>query len=192
MASAPSKFISAISINNTPYLLKDEKVENILQEPKVVTIGSGDIANQVFFQEDDALEGKLYFYVTRLCFMSTGYMYDKYWVDIVNELSATETSTPSLPKCIEIPNNAALIFNTSSTHLEFVDRYEIQPDHLVLFINAYGRADNLHPSLIKAVLSKIEKKTSSIDEMKTDIHTLQKFIGNDELGINDASMLGEW
>lgn len=192
MVGPSNKFISAVSINNTPYLLKDERVENILQKSKAVTIGSGDIANQVFFQEDDALEGKLYFYATRLCFMSTGYMYDKYWVDIVNELSATETSTPSLPKCIEIPNNAALIFNTSSTHLEFVDRYEIQPDHLVLFINAYGRADNLHPSLIKAVLSKIEKKTSSIDEMKTDIHTLQKFIGNDELGINDASMLGEW
>lgn len=192
MARPSNKFISAISINNTPYLLKDEKVENILQEPKVVTIGSGDIANQVFFQEDDALEGKLYFYVTRLCFMSTGYMYDKYWVDIVDELSATETSTPSLPKCIEIPNDTALTFNIASTCLQFVNRYEIQPEHLVLFINAYGRADNLHPSLIKAVLSKIEKKTSSIDEMKTDIHTLQKFIGNDELGINDASMLGEW
>lgn len=49
MSSIPPKFISAISINNTPYLLKDEKVENILQKPKVVTIGSGDIANQVFF-----------------------------------------------------------------------------------------------------------------------------------------------
>lgn len=192
MARPSNKFISAISINNTPYLLKDEKVENILQEPKVVTIGSGDIANQVFFQEDDALEGKLYFYVTRLCFMSTGYMYDKYWVDIVNELSATETSTPSLPKCIEIPNDTALTFNIASTCLQFVNRYEIQPEHLVLFINAYGRADNLHPSLIKAVLSKVEKKTASIDEMKTDICTLQKFVGNDYLGINDASMLGEW
>lgn len=192
MAGPSNKFISAISINNTPYRLKDDRVENILQKPKAVTIGSGDIANQVFFQEDDALEGKLYFYVTRLCFMSTGYMYDKYWEDIIGELGATETSTANLPKCIEIPNNAALTFNTGSTRLEFVDRYEIQPEHLVLFVNAYGRADNLHPSLIKAVLSKIEKKTASIDEMKTDIHTLQKFVGNDYLGLNDASMLGEW
>ena len=192
MASEPSKFISTISINNTPYLLKDERVENILQKSKAVTIGSEDIANQVFFQEDDALEGKLYFYATRLCFMSTGYMYDKYWEDIVLEVGATETSTANLPKCIEIPNNTALTFNTSSTRLEFVDRYKIQPEHLVLFVNAYGRADNLHPSLIKAVLSKIEKKTASIDEMKADIHTLQKFVGNDHLGINDASTLGEW
>lgn len=192
MAGPSNKSISAVSINNTPYFLKDERVENILQKSKAVTIGSGDIANQVFFQEDDALEGKLYFYATRLCFMSTGYMYDKYWEDIVNEVGATETSTANLPKCIEIPNNAALVFNTSSTYLQFVDRYEIQPEHLVLFVNAYGRADNLHPSLIKAVLSKIEKKTASIDEMKTDIHTLQKFIGNDEFGINDVSMLGEW
>lgn len=192
MAGPNNKFISAVSINNIPYSLKDERVENILQKSKAVTIGSGDIANQVFFQEDDALEGKLYFYATRLCFMSTGYMYDKYWEDIVNEVNATETSTANLPKCIEIPNNAALVFNTSSTYLEFVDRYEIQPEHLVLFVNAYGRADNLHPSLIKAVLSKVEKKTASIDEMKTDIRTLQKFVGNDYLGINDASMLGEW
>lgn len=192
MAGPSNKFISAISINNTPYFLKDERVENVLQKSKAVTIGSGDIANQVFFQEDDALEGKLYFYATRLCFMSTGYMYDKYWEDIVNEVNATETSTANLPKCIEIPNNAALTFNTESTRLEFVDRYELQPWHLVLFVNAYGRADNLHPSLIKAVLSKVEKKTASIDEMKTDIRTLQKFVGNDYLGINDASMLGEW
>lgn len=192
MAGPSNKFISAVSINNTPYFLKDERVENILQKSKAVTIGSGDIANQVFFQEDDALEGKLYFYVTRLCFMSTGYMYDKYWEDIVNEVGATETSTSNLPKCIEIPNNAALTFNTERTCLEFVDRYEIQPQHLVLFVNAYGRADNLHPSLIKAVLSKVEKKTASIDEMKTDIHTLQKLIGNDQIGINDASTLGEW
>lgn len=28
--------------------------------------------------------------------------------------------------------------------------------------------------------------------MKTDIHTLQSIIGNDEFGVNDASMLGEW
>lgn len=192
MAGPSNKSISAISINNTPYFLKDERVENILQKSKAVTIGSGDIANQVFFQEDDALDGKLYFYATRLCFMSTGYMYDKYWEDIVNEVGATETSTANLPKCIEIPNNAALTFNTERTCLEFVDRYELQPWHLVLFVNAYGRADNLHPSLIKAVLSKIEKKTSSIDEMKTDIRTLQKFVGNDYMGINDASMLGEW
>ena len=196
MAGPSNKFISAISINNTPYRLKDERVEDFLRnnlvKQKAVTIGSGDIANQVFFQEDDALEGKLYFYVTRLCFMGIGYMYDKYWEDIVNEVGATETSTANLPKCIEIPNNAALTFNTGSTCLEFVDRYEIQPEHLVLFVNAYGRADNLHPSLIKAVLSKVEKKTASIDEMKTDIHTLQKFVGNDGFGINDASMLGEW
>ena len=124
--------------------------------------------------------------------MGIGYMYDKYWEDIVNEVGATETSTANLPKCIEIPNNAALTFNTGSTCLEFVDRYEIQPEHLVLFVNAYGRADNLHPSLIKAVLSKVEKKTASIDEMKADIRTLQSIIGNDEFGINDASMLGEW
>ena len=117
MAGPSNKFISAISINNTPYLLKDERVENVLQKSKAVTIGSGDIANQVFFQEDDALEGKLYFYVTRLCFMSTGYMYDKYWDDIVNELGATETSTSSLPKCIEIPNDTALTFNIASTRL---------------------------------------------------------------------------
>ena len=192
MASIPPKFISAISINNTPYLLKDEKVENILQKPKVVTIGSGDIANQVFFQEDDAPEGKLYFYVTHLCFMSTGYMYDKYWDDIVKELGVAETSTASLPKCIEISNDIALTLNVDNGYFEFVDRYEIRPEHLVLFVNAYGRADNLHPSLIKAVLSKVEKKTASIDEMKTDIHTLQKFVGNDYLGVNDASMLGEW
>ena len=49
MASVPAKIISAISINNTPYLLKDERVENILQKSKAVTIGYGDIANQVFF-----------------------------------------------------------------------------------------------------------------------------------------------
>ena len=196
MASVPSKFISAISINDTPYYLRDREFEDFLRndlvKQKAVTIGSGDIANQVFFQEDDALEGKLYFYATRLCFMSTGYMYDKYWEDIVNEVGATETSTANLPKCIEIPNNAALTFNTEGTCLEFVDRYGIQPYHLVLFVNAYGRADNLHPSLIKAVLSKIEKKTASIDEMKTDIHTLQKFVGNDYLGTSDASTLGEW
>ena len=196
MASVPSKFISAISINDTPYYLRDREFEDFLRndlvKQKAVTIGSGDIANQVFFQEDDALEGKLYFYATRLCFMSTGYMYDKYWEDIINEVGATETSTANLPKCIEIPNNAALTFNTEGTCLQFVDRYKIQPEHLVLFVNAYGRADNLHPSLIKAVLSKVEKKTASIDEMKTDIHTLQKFVGNDQFGINDASMLGEW
>lgn len=192
MSSIPPKFISAISINNTPYLLKDEKVENILQKPKVVTIGSGDIANQVFFQEDDALEGKLYFYVTRLCFMSTGYMYDKYWDDIVKELGVAETSTSSLPKCIEISNDIALTLNVDNGYFEFVDRYKIRPEHLVLFVNAYGRADNLHPSLIKAVLSKVEKKTASIDEMKTDIRTLQKFVGNDYLGLSDASTLGEW
>lgn len=192
MASIPPKFISAISINNTPYFLKDEKVENILQKPKVVTIGSGDIANQVFFQEDDALEGKLYFYVTRLCFMSTGYMYDKYWDDIVKELGVAETSTSSLPKCIEISNDIALTLNVDNGYFEFVNRYKIRPEHLVLFVNAYGRADNLHPSLIKAVLSKVEKKTASIDEMKTDIRTLQKFVGNDYLGLSDASTLGEW
>ena len=192
MAGPSNKFISAISINNTPYLLRDERLEDVVRVPKAVTIGSGDIANQVFFQEDDAPEGKLYFYATRLCFMVSGYYHDKYWADILSDLDIQETSTAQLAKCIEIPNDAALAFNANGGNLQFVNRYEIQPYHLVLFINAYGRADNLHPSLIKAVLSKIEKKTSSIDEMKTDIHTLQKFIGNDELGINDASMLGEW
>ena len=119
-------------------------------------------------------------------------MYDKYWEDIVLEVGATETSTANLPKCIEIPNNTALTFNTSSTRLEFVDRYKIQPEHLVLFVNAYGRADNLHPSLIKAVLSKIEKKTSSIDGMKDKIHKLRQHVGTDELGLVDVSELGEW
>ena len=119
-------------------------------------------------------------------------MYDKYWDDIVKELGVAETSTSSLPKCIEISNDIALTLNVDNGYFEFVDRYKIQPYHLVLFVNAYGRADNLHPSLIKAVLSKVEKKTASIDGMKKDIRTLQKIIGNDELGINDASMLGEW
>ena len=192
MAGPSNKFISAISINNTPYLLKDERLEDVVRVPKAVTIGSGDIANQVFFQEDDALEGKLYFYATRLCFMVSGYHHDKYWADILSDLDIQETSTAQLAKCIEIPNDTALAFNANGGNFEFVDRYNIQPYHLVLFINAYGRADNLHPSLIKAVLSKVEKKTASIDEMKTDIHTLQKFVGNDDLGINDASMLGEW
>lgn len=192
MAGPSNKFISAISINNTPYRLKDDRVENILQKPKAVTIGAGDIANQVFFQEDDAPEGKLYFYATRLCFMVSGYHHDKYWADILSDLGIQETSTAQLAKCIEIPNDTALVFNANGGNLEFVDRYEIQPEHLVLFVNAYGRADNLHPSLIKAVLSKVEKKTASIDEMKTDIHTLQSLIGNDQIGINDASMLGEW
>lgn len=192
MAGPSNKFISAISINNTPYLLRDERLEDVVRVPKAVTIGSGNIANQVFFQEDDAPEGKLYFYATRLCFMVSGYYHDKYWADILSDLDIQETSTAQLAKCIKIPNDAALAFNANGGNLQFVNRYEIQPYHLVLFINAYGRADNLHPSLIKAVLSKIEKKTSSIDEMKTDIHTLQKFIGNDEFGINDASMLGEW
>lgn len=49
MAGPSNKSISAVSINNTPYFLKDERVENILQKSKAVTIGSGDIANQVFF-----------------------------------------------------------------------------------------------------------------------------------------------
>lgn len=119
-------------------------------------------------------------------------MYDKYWDDIVKELGVAETSTSSLPKCIEISNDIALTLNVDNGYFEFVDRYKIRPEHLVLFVNAYGRADNLHPSLIKAVLSKVEKKTASIDEMKTDIRTLQKFVGNDYLGLSDASTLGEW
>ena len=61
MAGPSNNFISAISINNTPYRLKDERLEDVVRVPKAVTIGSGDIANQVFFQEDDASEGKLYF-----------------------------------------------------------------------------------------------------------------------------------
>ena len=192
MAGPSNKFISAISINNTPYLLRDERLEDVVRVPKAVTIGSGDIANQVFFQEDDASEGKLYFYATRLCFMVSGYHHDKYWADILSDLDIQETSTAQLAKCIEIPNDAALVFNANGGNFEFVDRYEIRPEHLVLFVNAYGRADNLHPSLIKAVLSKVEKKTASIDEMKTDIHTLQSFVGNDYLGMSDASTLGEW
>ena len=192
MSSVPSKFISAISINNTPYLLKDERLEDVVRVPKAVTIGSGDIANQVFFQEDDASEGKLYFYATRLCFMVFGYHHDKYWADILSDLGIQETSTAQLAKCIEIPNDTALAFNANGGNFEFVDRYDIQPYHLVLFVNAYGRADNLHPSLIKAVLSKVEKKTASIDEMKTDIRTLQSFVGNDHIGMSDASTLGEW
>ena len=192
MAGPSNNYISGISINDAPYYFSDKRLASALQNQKAVTIGSGDIANQVFFQEDDALGGKLYFYTTRLCFMGTGYMYDKYWDDIVLEVGATETSTASLPKCIEVPNDVALTFNTGNDRLQFVHRYEIQPEHLVLFINAYGRADNLHPTLIKAVLSKVEKKTASIDEMKTDIHTLQSLVGNDQFGVNDASMLGEW
>ena len=190
MAGPSNKFISAISINNTPYRLKDERLEDVVvRVPKAVTIGSGDIVNQVFFQEDDASEGKLYFYATRLCLMASGYHHDKYWADILSDLDIQETSTAQLAKCIEIPNDTALAFNAYDGNFEFVYRYNIQPYHLVLFINAYGRADNLHPSLIKAVLSKIEKKTSSIDEMKTDIRTLQSFVGNDYIGISDASTL---
>ena len=124
--------------------------------------------------------------------MVSGYHHDKYWADILSDLDIQETSTAQLAKCIEIPNDTALAFNANGGNFEFVYRYNIQPYHLVLFVNAYGRADNLHPSLIKAVLSKIEKKTSSIDEMKTDIRTLQKFVGNDYLGMSDASTLGEW
>ena len=111
--------------------------------------------------------------------MVSGYHHDKYWADILSDLGIQETSTAQLAKCIEIPNDTALAFNANGGNFEFVYRYNIQPYHLVLFINAYGRADNLHPSLIKAVLSKVEKKTASIDEMKKDIHTLQKLIGND-------------
>ena len=49
MAGPSNKFISAISINNTPYRLKDERLEDVVRVPKAVTIGSGDIVNQVFF-----------------------------------------------------------------------------------------------------------------------------------------------
>ena len=53
MAGPSNNFLSAISINNIPYRLKDERVEDFLRnnlvKQKAVTIGSGDIANQVFF-----------------------------------------------------------------------------------------------------------------------------------------------
>ena len=49
MAGPSNKFISAVSINNTSYLLRDKRLEDVVQKSKAVTIGSGDIANQVFF-----------------------------------------------------------------------------------------------------------------------------------------------
>ena len=53
MAKPSNNFISAISINNTPYYLRDEGFEdfltNDLVKQKAMIIGAGDIANQVFF-----------------------------------------------------------------------------------------------------------------------------------------------
>ena len=189
--------MKTLTIDGTTFEVIDDAARNditniIKRNKQAITIGAADIANQVFFDEADASGGKLYFYTYRLCLMNTGYMYDKYWKDIISDTGATEISTSKLPKCIEIPNDTALCFNVSTGKFEFIERYAIQNEHLVLFLNAYGRADNLHPTLMKAILAQIEKKTASIDEMKTDIHTLQKFVGNDYLGINDASMLGEW
>ena len=189
--------MKTLTIDGTTFEIIDgtarNDITNIIKRNKqAITVGAADIANQVFFDEADASGGKLYFYIYRLCLMNTGYMYDKYWKDIISDTGATETSTSKLPKCIEIPNDSALCFNVSTGKLEFIERYAIQNEHLVLFLNAYGRADNLHPTLMKAILAQIEKKTSSIDGMKDKIHKLRQHVGTDELGLVDVSELGEW
>ena len=176
--------------------LKDDMGNAIKRNARLLTIGRGDIASHVQLDEADQSEGKLYFYATRLCFMTSGYYYDKYWSDILSDLGATETSSASLAKCIEIPNDTALTFNVSTSAFEFVHRYEIKNHHLVLFVNAYGRADNMHPSLLKALWAKTNKETmaagDAVRQMQDHLDDMRLVVGTEGLGINHIGMLGAW
>ena len=156
--------MKTLTIDGTTFEVIDDAARNditniIKRNKQAITVGAADIANQVFFDEADASGGKLYFYAYRLCLMNTGYMYDKYWKDIISDTGATEISTSKLPKCIEIPNDTALCFNVSTGKLDFIERYAIQNEQLVLFLNAYGRADNLPSCTSPVVVSTTRPST---------------------------------
>ena len=177
-------------------LLQDDMSSAVKRNARLMTIGAGDIASQVQLDEGDRSEGKLYFYASRLCLMTVGYYFDKYWSDILSDLGATETSSAKLAKCIEIPNDTALTFNVMTSAFEFVHRYAVKNHHLVLFVNAYGRADNMHPSLLKALWAKTNGEAqaamNAVQLMQDDMDSMRLVVGTEGIGVNHIGMLGPW
>lgn len=114
-------------------------------------ISSGNIAAAVYFEESDASGGDLYFKVGAFPIFGNGVTRYFPWSKIVSDLEATTVTTPKgISNCLKIPNNMALCIDLEQNKALYVDRAQTKKSMAVLFFNAYGRAENLHPTLLGA------------------------------------------
>lgn len=122
-------------------------------------IGGAPIESRLYLEEGNASGTDLYFKGTGpLNFYVDGTLYSKSWADTVSETGATTVTSPYyVPDCIKIPNNYGLVFDVTDKHLKFIERAQLKSNHVVLFVNAYGRAEQPHQTISEYQKYNIEK-----------------------------------
>lgn len=120
----------------------------------VVGFAGPAVENAIYLEEGNASGTSLYFKINR----SSIQFFDpingqtaKSMATIISDLGAsTVMSAFGVPDCLSIPNNNALVFDSSDAKMKYVLRTEISPLQIVLFYNSYGRAENPHPLILEA------------------------------------------
>lgn len=130
------------------------KTDNIIKSSNtLLAIGSGSIQSMVYLEEGNAGGTNLYFRMfTSLNFMVNGEaLSPRSWDQVkANCGGVTVTSPCGMPDCLQIPNNNALVYDIPSRSMKYVDRTSVTDSQIVLFFNSFGRAENLHQTLLEA------------------------------------------
>lgn len=112
--------------------------------------GRADGKNTFYLEEDDAGNGRLFVKADRFSVFAndgTTRVNTEFSVIIQDLNEEPITSPKGIENCLEIPNDTALVFDSVQEKWLFKNRYEVAGTDVLLFFNAWGRAENLHPSL---------------------------------------------
>lgn len=110
--------------------------------------GPGIASNAFYIEEADVSGGNLYFKIAAnsLHFYWNGQQITRTNAQLISELgSAAETTTRGQQTdCLIIPDKNCLAFNMTAKKFHYVLRTSVGEDDIVLFHNAYGRAESPH------------------------------------------------
>jgi len=128
-------------------------------------VGHHDIAQGVYFEEENKSGGNLYFkFASYINVFVDGAYNQIQWNRAVTDLEATLVVTPNgVPDCLQIPNNMALVFDIPSRKMKYVDRTQTNRDQVVWFFNAYGRAECLNPALLQAKIFQVNNRINAVE-----------------------------
>ena len=172
--------------------LSEEIVKVGYQNNALVNYGAGYIESGFYFEEGNASGTDLYFKINSgyFGFFLKNGMCSKTMPQTVADLEATTVTTPSgVTGCLQIPNNTALVYDCNDNKMKYVNRSQVQNGQIPLFFNSYGRAENLHPTLLEAKMFIDDEKIKANTE---DISALQQNnIGKSEIaGYGEDGIVG--
>lgn len=125
----------------------------------LISVGSGAIQNRIYLEEGNASNTNLYFkMLSPLNVFYGNTSMQRSWTQVKSNLNvATVTSPNGIGDCLQIPNNYALVLDTSDSGAKYVERNKVTASQIPLFFNAYGRAENLHPTLMEVKMFALEQ-----------------------------------